>query len=59
MPIETYEQFEKEYHEAVLCGMKYEGIVSRSFFEKAGALEDQYPEWAVRADETLALCKVA
>ena len=57
MEFETYEQFEKAYHEAVLCGMKYEGLVSQSFFDKAGSLEDQYPAWALRADESLATRK--
>ena len=51
--IETYEAFEAKYHEAVKCGMKYAGLVARSFFDIAGSLEERYPEWALRADETL------
>ena len=50
----SYEQFEKEYHEAIKSGMKYQGLVASSFFSKAADLEECFPEFAARADEALA-----
>lgn len=49
----SYEQFEREYHEAIRNGMKYTGLVAKSFFSKAADLEEAYPEFAAKADETL------
>ena len=51
----SYEQFEKEYHEAIKSGMKYQGLVASSFFSKAADLEERFPEFAARADEALAV----
>ena len=73
MSFETYEQFEKEYHDNIRKGLSLADteakqnsklskkaqkflscIPSRlnAYLEIACDLEDQYPEWALRADKT-------